>query len=129
MVPNRAKRLISFKYGCSFNEKRRWINSYEYFPHRKFKITNLILTRSYFKGQPVYRCEVKEMRKLNYFFKIFWCNLHYYKHLVPKFMKISVKWFEEMAVNTVMWLNHRKQFFKGFKIIFSYYTKHASCIT
>ena len=55
----------------------------EYSPSR-------VKTRSYFKSQPVYRCEVQEMRRLNYFFEIFYCNLHYYKRLMPKFMNISV---------------------------------------
>ena len=79
----------------------------------------------YFKDQPVYRCEVQEMRRLNYIFEIFYCNLHYYKHLLPKFMNISVQWFQEMTVNTATWLNLREQFFKGFKIIFQYYTERA----
>ena len=26
---------------------------------------------SYFKNQPIYRCEVQEMRRLNFFFEIF----------------------------------------------------------
>ena len=33
-----------------------------------------------------------------------------------------------MTVNIVTWLNYKKQFFKGFKIIFPYYAKHVSCI-
>ena len=33
-----------------------------------------------------------------------------------------------MTVNTATLLNHIKQFFKGFKIIFPYYTKRAFCI-
>ena len=65
------------------------------------------------------------MRRLNYIFEIFYCNLHYYKHLLPKFMNISVQWFQEMTVNTATWLNLGEQFFKGFKIIFQYYTEHA----
>ena len=32
-------------------------------------------------------------------------------------------------LNTATWLNHRKQFFKGFKIIFPYRAKRVSCIT
>ena len=31
-----------------------------------------VKTQSYFKDQPVYRREVKEMRRLNYFFEIFY---------------------------------------------------------
>ena len=34
-----------------------------------------------------------------------------------------------MTVNTATWLNHIKQFFKGFKITFPYYAKCASYIT
>ena len=34
-----------------------------------------------------------------------------------------------MTVNTATWLNHRKQFFRDFKIIFPYYAKRASFIT
>ena len=44
-------------------------------------------------------------------------------------MNISVEWFLEMTINTETSLNHGKQFFKGFKIIFPYYAKCASCIT
>ena len=33
--------------------------------------TSLVKTQSYFMDQPVYRCEVQEMRRLNYFFQIF----------------------------------------------------------
>ena len=58
-----------------------------------------------------------------------YCNLCYCKCLVPKFMNISVSWFQEMTVNTATRLNHRKQFFKDFKIIFPYCTKHVSFIT
>ena len=43
-----------------------------------------VKTRPYFKDQPVSRCEAQEVRRLNYFFEIFYCNLHYYKRLVPK---------------------------------------------
>ena len=45
-------------------------------------------------------------------------NLHYYKGLVPNVMNISVY--------TAMWLNNRKQFFKGFKVFFPYSAKDAS---
>ena len=31
--------------------------------------TSCVKTQSYFKDQPVYRCEVQEMRRLNYFFQ------------------------------------------------------------
>ena len=31
-----------------------------------------VKTQSYFKDQPVYRREVQEMRRLNYFFEIFY---------------------------------------------------------
>ena len=31
--------------------------------------TSCVKTQSYFKDQPVYRCEVQEMRRLNYFFR------------------------------------------------------------
>ena len=31
--------------------------------------TSRVKTQSYFKDQPVYRCEVQEMRRLNYFFR------------------------------------------------------------
>ena len=34
--------------------------------------TSRVKTQSYFKDQPVYRCEVQEMRRLNYFFEIFY---------------------------------------------------------
>ena len=34
--------------------------------------TSCVKTQSYFKDQPVYRCEVQEMRRLNYFFEIFY---------------------------------------------------------
>ena len=61
--------------------------------------------------------------------KRMYCNLHHYKHFVSKFMNISVQWFPEMTVNTATWLNHTKQFFKGFKIIFPYCGKRAYCIT
>ena len=33
--------------------------------------TSRVKTRSYFEDQPVYRCEVQEMRRLEYFFEIF----------------------------------------------------------
>ena len=45
-----------------------------------------------------------------------------------KFLNMSMWRFQEMTVNTATWLNHRKQFFKCFKIILPYYIKHASCI-
>ena len=38
-----------------------------------------------------------------------------------KILNISMWWFQEMTVNTAMWLNRRQQVFKGFKIIFLYY--------
>ena len=34
--------------------------------------TLCVKTKSYFKDQPVYRCEVQEMRRLNTFFEIFY---------------------------------------------------------
>ena len=34
--------------------------------------TSRVKTKSYFKDQPVYRCEVQGMRRLNYFFDIFY---------------------------------------------------------
>ena len=34
--------------------------------------TSRVKTQSYFKDQPVYRCEVQEMSRLNYFFEIFY---------------------------------------------------------
>ena len=63
--------------------------------------TSRVKTQSYFKDQPVHRCEMQEMRRLNFFFEIFYCNLHYYKRLVPKIMNTSVQWFQEMTANTV----------------------------
>ena len=33
--------------------------------------TSPFKTQSYFKDQPVYRCDVQEIRRLKYFFKIF----------------------------------------------------------
>ena len=34
--------------------------------------TSRVKTGSYFKDQPVYRCEMQESRRLNYFFEIFY---------------------------------------------------------
>ena len=34
--------------------------------------TSRVKTQSYFKDRPVRRCEVQEMRRLNYFFEIFY---------------------------------------------------------
>ena len=34
--------------------------------------TSRVKAQSYFKDQPAYRCEVQEMRRLNYFFEIFY---------------------------------------------------------
>ena len=42
-----------------------------------------VKTRSNFKDQPVYRCEVQEMFSKS-------SNLHYYKCLMPELMNISV---------------------------------------
>ena len=61
--------------------------------------------------------------------KRMYCNLHYYKRFVPKFMNISLQCFQKISVNTATRLNHTKQFYKGFKIIFPYCAKRASCIT
>ena len=33
--------------------------------------TSRIKTQAYFKDQPVYRCEVQEKRRFNYFFEIY----------------------------------------------------------
>ena len=49
-----------------------------------------VKTQFYFKDQPVHRCQMQKMRRINYFFKIFHCNLHYNKRLLPKFMNASV---------------------------------------
>ena len=68
---------------------------------------------------------MQEMRRVNYFFKIFYCNPHYYKRLVPKF-SVMVSGNDCKYCNV---MNHRKLFFQGFKIISTDYTKHASCIT
>ena len=38
-------------------------------------------TQSYFKDQPVYRCEVEVMRRLNYFFEIFYSFFYKNKRL------------------------------------------------
>ena len=50
-----------------------------------------VKTQVCFIDQPVYRCEVLEIKRLFYFFEIFYCNFHYHKRLVQKFMNISVK--------------------------------------
>ena len=103
------------------------LSSSEFWPLRTNYSTSRVKTRSYLKDQPVYRCEVQEMRRLNYFFQIY-CNLHHYEFLVLKFMNVSVQWFQEMTVNNATWLNQRKQFFKDFKIIYPYCAQRASCI-
>ena len=36
-----------------------------------YSVLHHVSTSRYFKEQPVYRCEVQEMRRLNYFFEIF----------------------------------------------------------
>ena len=41
--------------------------------------TSRVKTQSYFTDQPVYICEVQEMRRLNYFFEIF-DTLFFYKN-------------------------------------------------
>ena len=40
-----------------------------------------VKTPDYFKDQPVYRCEVQEMRRLNYFFEIFYTLFYKKKSL------------------------------------------------
>ena len=42
--------------------------------------------QSYFKDQPVYRCEVQEMSRLNCFFEIFY-TLFFYKNKILGFGK------------------------------------------
>ena len=43
--------------------------------------TSRVKTKSYLKDQPVYRCEVQEMRRLNYFFEIFYTLFYKKKSL------------------------------------------------
>ena len=125
--------LISsnFKYMSTCTSLLRKLSSSEFWPLCTEYPTSRVKTRCCFKDQPVQRCEVQDMRGLDYFLAIFYCNLHYYKHLVPKFMNISVQWFQEMTTycQLIEENSQRKQFFKGFKIIFPYYAKHPSCIT
>ena len=73
------------------------LSSSEFWPLCTEYPTSRVKTRYCFKDQPVRRCEVQDMRGLDYFFAIFYCNLHYYEHLMPKFMNISVQWFQEMT--------------------------------
>ena len=80
------------------------LSSSEFWPLCTEYSTSRVKTQSYFKDQPVYRCEMQEMRRLNYFFEIFYCNLHYYKRLVPQF--------QEMTVNTATWWIKENDFSK-----------------
>ena len=64
--------------------------------------------------------------KIYFLFEIIYYNRHYYKPLVQKLWTFHSNGFRKK--NTATWLNHRKQFFKGFTIIFLYCAKHASCI-
>ena len=84
--------------------------------------TSRIEARSYFKDQPVYRCEVQEMTRFYYFFGIFYCSLHYYKPLVQNF-----EYFNEMVSgNDCKYCNVIESWttvFKCFKIIFLIYAK------
>ena len=43
--------------------------------------TSRVKTQSYVKDQPVYRCEVQEMRRLNHFFEIFYTLFYKNKSL------------------------------------------------
>ena len=43
--------------------------------------TSRVKTQSYFADQPVKRCEVQEMRRLNYFFEIFYSLFYNSKSL------------------------------------------------
>ena len=46
--------------------------SWEFWPFCIEYSTSRVKTNSYFKDQPVYRCEVQGIRRLNYFFDIFY---------------------------------------------------------
>ena len=53
--------------------------------------TEYTTTQSYFTDQPVYKCEVQEMRRLNYFFEIFYTIFYKNKSLgFGKELRISL---------------------------------------
>ena len=67
------------------------------------------------KDQPLYRCEVQEIRRLNCFFEIFYSSL---------LLALGAKVHEYFSV---MVSGHDSKY-KGFKIIFPHYAKRVSRI-
>ena len=65
-----------------------WTLCTEYF-------TSRVKTKSYFKEQPVYRCQGKKWGDSTIFSK--YSNLHYYKRLVLKFNILKFKCFKVMV--------------------------------
>ena len=67
------------------------------------------------KDRPVYRCEVQEIRRLKYFFEIFYSSL---------LLALGAKVHEYFSV---MVSGHDSKY-KVFKIFFPHYAKRVSCI-
>ena len=65
-----------------------WTLCTEYF-------TSRVKAQSYFKEQPVYRCQGKKWGDWTIFLK--YSNLHYYKHLALKFNILKFKCFKVMV--------------------------------
>ena len=76
------------------------LSSREFWPLCTENSASHVKKRSYLNDQRIYRCELQEMRRLTIFLKSL--NFYYCKCMVPKFMNISVQWFQEMTVNTTI---------------------------